>query len=71
YKVQDYIDQGYFGTTQPSQTFLARVGNVLILPEPNETVWWHEYSKFAMHFAGHHGGLTPAEMEIPLFVLPG
>jgi len=70
YRVQDYIDQGYFGTTHPSREFMARVGNVLILPEPSQTVWWHEHGKFAMNFAGHHGGLTPAEMEIPLFVLP-
>ena len=70
YGVQDYINQGYFGTTHPSQAFMARAGNVLILPEPSQTVWWHEHGRFAMHFAGHHGGLTPAEMEIPLFVLP-
>src|SRR5579859_613138 len=69
YRVQDYIDQGYFGTTHPSREFMARVGNVLILPEPSQTVWWHEHNRFAMNFAGHHGGLTPAEMEIPLFVL--
>jgi predicted AlkP superfamily pyrophosphatase or phosphodiesterase len=70
YRVQEFIDQGYFGTAQPSREFMARVGNVLVLPEPYETVWWHEYGKFAMNFAGHHGGLTPAEMEIPLFVFP-
>ncbi|HEU0000890.1 MAG TPA: alkaline phosphatase family protein [Ktedonobacteraceae bacterium] len=70
YRVQEFIDQGYFGTTAPSREFMARAGNVLILPEPYQTVWWHEYGKFAMNFAGHHGGLTPAEMEIPLFVLP-
>ncbi len=69
-RVQDYIDQGYFGPTAPSQAFMKRVGNVLILPEPFQTVWWHEHDKFAMNFAGHHGGLTPAEMEIPLLVLP-
>ncbi len=71
YRVQQFIDQGYFGAGQPSPAFLARVGNVLILPEPFETVWWYESGKFAMRFAGHHGGLTPAEMEIPFFVLPG
>jgi hypothetical protein len=70
HRVQDYIDQGYFGTTHPSREFIARVGNVLILPKPSQTVWWHEHGRFAMNFAGHHGGLTPAEMEIPLFVLP-
>jgi hypothetical protein len=70
YRVQEFIDQGFFGTGQPSREFLGRVGNILILPEPFETVWWYEHGRFSMRFTGHHGGLTPAEMEIPLFVLP-
>jgi hypothetical protein len=43
---------------------------VVILPYKNETVWWYEEGTFAMHFRGHHGGLGPEEMEIPLIVLP-
>jgi len=64
------IAQGFFGSTQPSREFLARVGNVVILPYKHETVWWHEEGTFDMHFKGHHGGLTPEEMEIPLLLLP-
>jgi hypothetical protein len=48
---------------------LTRVGNVVILPYQYETVWWYEGGKFEMHFQGHHGGLTPEEMEIPLLLL--
>jgi hypothetical protein len=64
------VAQHFFGPTQPSREFLARVGNVVILPYQNETVWWFEEGKFDMHFKGHHGGLTPEEMEIPLLLLP-
>jgi predicted AlkP superfamily pyrophosphatase or phosphodiesterase len=53
-----------------ARTFLQRVGNVVILPYKRETVWWYEEGKFSMHFQGHHGGLTPEEMEIPLLLLP-
>ncbi len=70
YITETLIKQGFFGPTQPSREFLARVGNVVILPYRYETVWWYEEGKFEMHFKGHHGGLTPEEMEIPLLFLP-
>lgn len=70
YRTQELISQNLFGSPTPSSTFLGRVGNVVILPAPQETVWWFEDGRFAMHFSGHHGGLTPEEMEIPLLLLP-
>ena len=70
YCTEQLVAQHFFGSTQPSRAFLTRVGNVVILPYQNETVWWYEGGKFEMHFQGHHGGLTPEEMEIPLLLLP-
>jgi predicted AlkP superfamily pyrophosphatase or phosphodiesterase len=70
YSTQELLAQHFFGLEEPSDTFLARVGNIVILPYKYETVWWYEEGKFEMHFQGHHGGLTPEEMEIPLLVLP-
>ncbi|HYX51061.1 MAG TPA: alkaline phosphatase family protein [Ktedonobacteraceae bacterium] len=70
YYTEQLIAQDFFGSTQPSKEFLARVGNVVILPYQHETVWWYEEGKFGMHFKGHHGGLTPEEMKIPLLLLP-
>jgi predicted AlkP superfamily pyrophosphatase or phosphodiesterase len=70
YATQELLAQHFFGLQEPSPTFLARVGNVVILPYKYETAWWYEEGKFEMHFQGHHGGLTPEEMEIPLLVLP-
>jgi predicted AlkP superfamily pyrophosphatase or phosphodiesterase len=69
YRTEQLVAQHFFGSAQPSKEFLARVGNVVILPYQNETVWWYEGGKFEMHFQGHHGGLTPEEMEIPLLLL--
>jgi predicted AlkP superfamily pyrophosphatase or phosphodiesterase len=65
-KVADLIANGYFGPQPPSPTFNARVGNLVILPYAGESVWWYEKGKFEQHFKGHHGGLTPQEMETPL-----
>jgi predicted AlkP superfamily pyrophosphatase or phosphodiesterase len=62
------MENGYFGR-EISPQFRARVGNLVILPYRYESVWWYEKDKFEQRFYGHHGGLTPQEMEIPLFVL--
>lgn len=70
YRVEQLIGEHFFGLQEPSAEFRARVGNVVILPYASETVWWYEEGRFDMHFLGHHGGLTPEEMEIPLLVLP-
>lgn len=64
-KVQTLINEGYFGETI-SETFLARVGNLVILPYRYQSVWWYEQDKFTMDYYGHHGGLTRQEMETPL-----
>jgi len=62
------MENGYFGP-EISPQFRARVGNLVILPYRYESVWWFEKDKFEQRFYGHHGGLTPQEMEIPLFIL--
>lgn len=70
YRTEDLLKQHFFGLQEPSPTLLSRLGNLVILPYKMETVWWYEEGKFSMHFYGHHGGLMPEEMEIPLMILP-
>ncbi|MEA3335907.1 MAG: alkaline phosphatase family protein [Chloroflexota bacterium] len=64
------IQRGYFGPLPVSDAFLSRVGNLVILPRDNGNVWWYEEGRFDQPYRGHHGGLTRAEMEIPLLLLP-
>jgi hypothetical protein len=59
------IQNGYFGA-QVSPSFRARVGNLVLLPHRYQSVWWYEKDRFEQEYYGHHGGLTPQEMEIPL-----
>ena len=68
FRVADLIAQGYFGPLPVSETFLSRVGNLVILPFEGEAVWWYEAGRFEQKFFGHHGGLTPGEMETPLLI---
>jgi predicted AlkP superfamily pyrophosphatase or phosphodiesterase len=65
-QVSELIAQGYFGA-DISVEFRARVGNLVILPYRYESVWWYVKDKFEQNYYGHHGGLTPQEMEIALF----
>lgn len=61
-KTASLIKDGYFGP-EVSSRFRERVGNLVILPYRYESVWWYEKDKFEQRFYGHHGGLTPQEME--------
>jgi hypothetical protein len=63
YPVQQLIYENYFGSQPPSQRFLDRVGSVVILSYPGESIFWYIKDKFEAHFYGHHGGLTIEEME--------
>ena len=67
-KTEYLMENGYFGG-EVSSRFRERVGNLVILPYRYESVWWYEKDKFEMKFYGHHGGLTPQEMETILYQL--
>ncbi len=66
-RVADLIAEGYFGPS-PTPAFRLRSGDLVILPYRGESVWWYEKDRFEQRVRGHHGGLTPEEMEIPLLM---
>lgn len=68
YPVADLVKNGFFGPTPVSASFQSRVGNLVILPFPGQSVWWFEKDKFSVKQRGHHGGLSPEEVEIPLLL---
>jgi hypothetical protein len=68
-KAASLMEEGYFGT-ELSPRFQERVGNLVILPYRYESVWWYEKDRFEQRFYGHHGGLTPLEMETVLYSYP-
>lgn len=68
-QVADLVADGFFGPQPPSAAFMARAGNLVILPYAGECVWWYEKDRYEQRFFGHHGGLTPQEMEIPLLAM--
>lgn len=64
----ELVAEGVFGAAGPR--LRERIGDLVVLPGPGGTVWWREPGRFDMLFRGHHGGLSPAEMLIPLAALP-
>jgi hypothetical protein len=68
YPTSELIEAGFFGEGPASERFLARVGNVVVLPYANESVWWQEPGQHEAKVSSH-GGLTPDEVDIPLFAV--
>ena len=65
-KTEALVADGYFGP-EVSSRFRERVGNLVVLSYRYESVWWYEKDRFEMNYYGHHGGLTPQEMETVLY----
>jgi hypothetical protein len=69
WRVDELLRQGFFGPA-PSERLRKRLGNLVVLPYDGESAYWYEEGRFDMHYFGHHGGLTPAEMDTGAYLLP-
>lgn len=67
-RVNEAIKMGLFGIGRPRKEFLNRVGNLLILPHKDYTVWYKYPNTELPKFLGHHGGLSEEEMLIPFAI---
>ena len=65
-RVEEMVAEGYFGPGPVAERFIARAGDLVILPYAGETVWWWGGGDYEQKFYGNHGGLTRDEMETPL-----
>ncbi len=65
-ETEEAIREGLFGINRPSRRFRRRVGDLMILPHGNRTVWYRYAGGGALDLRGHHGGLMRDEMTIPL-----
>ena len=62
------VGKGYFGLGRPRQLFLDRVGDLMVLPRKRNLVWYRYTRRDHFDINGHHGGMNPREMLIPLVV---
>ena len=65
-KTEDALEGGLFGLNRPTKKFRRRVGNLMVLPHGNKTVWYKYPEERRLKLRGHHGGLTEPELTIPL-----
>jgi predicted AlkP superfamily pyrophosphatase or phosphodiesterase len=67
WRTSEAFERGLFGRGTPTRRFRNRVGDLLVLPYPGETVWAQYPGAARPHsMRGHHGGLSAEEMFIPL-----
>lgn len=69
YSTAQALKMGWFGNRQSSEKFQERLGDILILPKNNSTIWLDNGEK-KVDKLGHHGGLTAEEMLVPLIAIP-
>lgn len=67
HRVADLAVQGLFGP-HVAPIFLARAGDLVVLPYAGESVWW-DAEPFKLRHLGMHGGLTPEEAHTLLGAL--
>lgn len=64
-ETKEAIKNGLFGTGKPTEKFYDRIGDLLILPQGNHTIWYKHPMGRTFDLLGFHGGLNPEEMLIP------
>ncbi len=66
YKTVDLINMGFWQNKLNISLLNERVGNIVIIPNKKNLVWWNNKEKqFTVKHIGHHGGLSKEEMLIP------
>ncbi len=65
-KVADLALRGLFWSACCRPNFLGGQVTWSSCHTEVRSVWWYEKNKYEQRYYGHHGGLTPQEMEIPL-----
>lgn len=64
-ETKDALMNGLFGTGKPADEFLNRIGNLLILPHADHTIWYKHPNGRKFDLLGFHGGLNSDEMLVP------
>lgn len=66
---KEALEKGLFGLYTPTERFIKRIGNVLILPYEGYHIWYQHTPGFFWKQLGIHGGLSREEMLVPFVVI--
>ena len=67
-ETKEVAEKGLFGLGIPNREVFERIGNLMILPYGNETVWFENSESGKISFLGQHGGLHEEEMLVPFSI---
>lgn len=70
-KIEKALEEGLFGHGALHKKFKNRIGNILILPHGNSTIWYEHLKDEKFNLLGMHGGLSTDEMLVPFAVAKG
>lgn len=56
------LREGLFGPEPVSDELRRRLGDILVLPQDGQFVWWREPGVLENRFNGHHGGVAGPEL---------
>lgn len=70
-RIDAALEEGLFGQGNLHKKFRSRVGNILILPHGNSTIWYEHFKNEKFDLLGMHGGLSVDEMLVPFAVAKG
>lgn len=69
HRAQDLVDENYFGLFGPHPRLLDRIGDYVLVMKDNYVIRDFVLGEKEFYFTGYHGGMSKAEMLVPLIVL--
>lgn len=69
YRSKDAIDLNFFGPTRDKKILLSRIGDIILSGKGNNLlIYPYRKDDLELDLRGHHGGLSPDEMLVPIIV---
>ncbi len=69
YKSKELVEEGYFGSFEPSTKFLDRIGDYILIMKDDHVMYDTLPNEDDHFLKGNHGGVSSREMYVPLSVL--
>lgn len=69
HRAVDLIDNGYYGLFHPHPRLLDRIGDYVLVMKDNYVMRDFVLGEKEFYFTGYHGGMSRAEMLVPLIVI--
>ncbi len=69
HRAEDLVAKNYFGLFEPHPRLIERIGDYVLIMKDNYVIRDFVLGEKEFYFTGYHGGMTRAEMLVPLVVI--